>query len=99
MRNRALELLRRAVDDPCAQFRPGQWEAIQGLVEGRERLLVVERTGWGKSIDLLDKAGRTRLAELKSPELAPEIIERLLDQGAALGIMSERWTSRKSVGA
>jgi hypothetical protein len=36
--------------DPTVQFRPGQWEAIQALVEGRERLLVVERTGWGKSI-------------------------------------------------
>lgn len=50
MRERALALLRRAVGDPRAQFRPGQWEAIQALVEGRERLLVVERTGWGKSI-------------------------------------------------
>ncbi len=50
MRDRALELLRRAVGNPRAQFRPGQWEAIQALVEGRERLLVVERTGWGKSI-------------------------------------------------
>src|SRR5215469_17437807 len=50
MRARALELLRRAVGDPGAQFRPDQWEAIQTLVEGRERLLVVERTGWGKSI-------------------------------------------------
>jgi ATP-dependent DNA helicase RecQ len=50
MRERALDLLRRAVGDPSAQFRPGQWEAIQALVDGRERLLVVERTGWGKSI-------------------------------------------------
>jgi ATP-dependent DNA helicase RecQ len=50
MRERALELLRRAVGAPRAQFRPGQWEAIHALVEGRERLLVVERTGWGKSI-------------------------------------------------
>jgi len=50
MRERALELLRRATGDPGAQFRPGQWEAIQALVEGRERLLVVERTGWGKSL-------------------------------------------------
>ena len=50
MKDRALELLRRAVGDPQAQFRLGQWEAIQALVEGRERLLVVERTGWGKSI-------------------------------------------------
>ena len=43
-------LLRRTVDDPSAQVRPGQRKAIQALVEGRERLLVVERTGWGKSI-------------------------------------------------
>jgi ATP-dependent DNA helicase RecQ len=50
VRDRALQLLRRAVGNPRAQFRPGQWEAIQSLVEGRERLLVVERTGWGKSI-------------------------------------------------
>jgi ATP-dependent DNA helicase RecQ len=50
VRDRALELLRRAVGNPRAQFHPGQWEAIQALVEGRERLLVVERTGWGKSI-------------------------------------------------
>jgi hypothetical protein len=27
--------------------------------------------------DLLDKAGRARLAEIKCPELSPEIIERL----------------------
>ena len=50
MRERALELLRQAVGNPRAQFRSGQWEAIQSLVEGRERLLVVERTGWGKSL-------------------------------------------------
>src|SRR5208283_82240 len=50
MKDRALELLRQAVGNPRAKFRPGQWEAIQSLVEGRERLLVVERTGWGKSV-------------------------------------------------
>ena len=32
-----------------AEFRPGQWEAINALVNRRERLLVVQRTGWGKS--------------------------------------------------
>jgi len=50
MRERALDLLRRAVGDARAQFRPGQWEAIHALAEGRDRLLVVERTGWGKSV-------------------------------------------------
>lgn len=32
-----------------AEFRPQQWEAIDGLVNEKERLLLVQRTGWGKS--------------------------------------------------
>ena len=48
MRERALALLRTAVGSATADFRPGQWEAIERLLQ-RERLLVVERTGWGKS--------------------------------------------------
>src|SRR3954466_3641294 len=43
------ELLRRALQDPQADFRDGQWEAIDALVNHRRKLLVVERTGWGKS--------------------------------------------------
>lgn len=34
---------------PGAEFRPGQLEAIERLVSGKERLLLVQRTGWGKS--------------------------------------------------
>lgn len=45
----ALELLRVAIDDQAVDFRQGQWEAIDALVNRRERLLVVQRTGWGKS--------------------------------------------------
>ena len=37
------------LNDPAANFRRGQWEAIDSLVNRRERLLVVQRTGWGKS--------------------------------------------------
>jgi ATP-dependent DNA helicase RecQ len=48
-RRDALELLRRAVGDPLSEFRDGQWEAIDALVNRRARLLVVQRTGWGKS--------------------------------------------------
>jgi ATP-dependent DNA helicase RecQ len=32
-----------------ADFRPHQWEAIEGLVNEQERQLLVQRTGWGKS--------------------------------------------------
>lgn len=49
MREQALNLLRTALNDPQAEFRPGQWESIQRIIN-RERLLLVQRTGWGKSI-------------------------------------------------
>ena len=45
----ALSLLRTAVEDESASFHEDQWEAIDALVNRRERLLVVQRTGWGKS--------------------------------------------------
>jgi ATP-dependent DNA helicase RecQ len=35
---------------PDAEFRDGQLEAIEALVDRRQRVLVVQRTGWGKSI-------------------------------------------------
>ncbi len=46
---RALDLLRRGTELPDAAFRSGQEEAIRHVVQGRGRLLVVQRTGWGKS--------------------------------------------------
>lgn len=35
---------------PAADFRDGQWEAIDLAANRRQRLLVVQRTGWGKSV-------------------------------------------------
>ena len=46
----ALQLLRDGLGDQDADFRAGQWEAIDALVNQGERRLVVERTGWGKSV-------------------------------------------------
>jgi ATP-dependent DNA helicase RecQ len=46
--NAALAVLRQALG-PSAKFHEGQLEAIDALVEQRGRLLVVQRTGWGKS--------------------------------------------------
>ena len=45
----AERLLKTAVNDPNATFHPGQWESIDALVNQRRKLLVVQRTGWGKS--------------------------------------------------
>ena len=48
-RANALKLLRDATGDPNVDFRQGQWEAIDALVNRQRRLLLVQRTGWGKS--------------------------------------------------
>ncbi|WP_159601531.1 RecQ family ATP-dependent DNA helicase [Agromyces humi] len=45
----ALAALRELVGRDDAEFHDGQFEAIEALVEGRRRALVVQRTGWGKS--------------------------------------------------
>jgi len=71
----ALELLRRGSNIPTAVFRNGQEEAIRHIVEGGTRLLVVQKTGWGKSFvyfianKLLREAGHGP-AILISPLLA-----------------------------
>ncbi len=45
----ALDRLRILTDDPDAEFRAGQLEAIRDVVADRARVLCVQRTGWGKS--------------------------------------------------
>ncbi len=73
--NRALDLLRRGSGHAGAAFREGQEDAIRYVVEGRGRLLVVQKTGWGKSFvyfiatKLLREAGHGP-AVLVSPLLA-----------------------------
>lgn len=49
LRNDAEKLLKVAIDNQAAEFREGQWEAIDALVNQRKKMLVVQRTGWGKS--------------------------------------------------
>ena len=48
-RARALELLRVGSGNPSADFRDSQLEAIQAVCEPASRVLVVQKTGWGKS--------------------------------------------------
>ena len=45
----SLELLRLGSGRDDAHFREGQEDAICHIVEGKSRLLVVQKTGWGKS--------------------------------------------------
>lgn len=53
-----------ALTGHSGDFRPGQFEAVSALVEQRRRVLVVQKTGWGKSAvyflaaNLLRRRGR-----------------------------------------
>ncbi len=73
--HRSHELLKSGTGRPDAAFREGQEEAIRHLIEERGRLLVVQKTGWGKSVvyfiaaKLLREAGEGP-ALLVSPLLA-----------------------------
>lgn len=49
-RSDVVSYLRAGVGNPEASFRSGQWEAIDALVNHSRQLILVERTGWGKSM-------------------------------------------------
>jgi hypothetical protein len=43
-------LLHQALDNSTADFRSGQWKGTEELLQERSRLLVVQSTGWCKSL-------------------------------------------------
>ncbi len=49
IKQHCLDLLRQMLGTD-KDFRPGQWEAIEAVALKRKRALVVQRTGWGKSL-------------------------------------------------
>jgi len=49
MKEDAQEYLKKALNNSQASFREGQWESIEQLLNNK-RVLVVQRTGWGKSM-------------------------------------------------
>ena len=49
LRARAEDVLRALVGRPDARLHEDQWQAVEALVADRRRVLVVQRTGWGKS--------------------------------------------------
>lgn len=77
-------------------FRDGQWEAIEALVAQRQRVLVVQRTGWGKSLVyflatklLRDQGGGTTL--LISPLLS--LMRNQLQAAQKLGLNAQTLNS------
>ncbi len=67
MREFALRFLKKALANPAADFRAGQWECIEGILK-IQRQLVVQKTGLSKSrltcfvIAGLNGAGKTTFA-------------------------------------
>jgi ATP-dependent DNA helicase RecQ len=89
---RALELLRQLTARPDASFHPGQLEAIRSLAGNRKRVLVVQRTGWGKSAVyfiatrlLRDRGAGPTL--LLSPLLA--LMRNQIDAAQRIGVRAE----------
>lgn len=75
LRDAARDALGELVGRSDVDFHDGQYEAIEALVEGRRRALVVQRTGWGKSAvyfvaTLLRRRQGTGPTVLVSPLLA-----------------------------
>lgn len=95
----AQKLLQTALANPAAEFREGQWEAINALVNHREKLLVVQRTGWGKSsvYFISTKIFRDRdmgPTIIVSPLLA--LMRNQIESARRLGINAETMNSTNS---
>ena len=96
---RALALLRVGVGDAHARFRAGQEDAIRHVYQGNGRLLVVQKTGWGKSFvyfiatKLLRESGMGP-ALLVSPLLA--LMRNQIAAAERMGVRAETINSDNS---
>ena len=88
--DRALQLLRLGSGLPQAEFREGQEEAIRHVVEGKGRLLVVQRTGWGKSFIYFIATKMLREAGLGPALLVSPLLALMRNQIAAAKRMGVR---------
>ena len=92
LRAEADAILRRLVGHPDAAWREDQWGAVEALVAGRRRALVVQRTGWGKSAvyfvaTALLRARGAGPTVIVSPLLA--LMRNQVDAARAAGIAAE----------
>lgn len=93
---RALQLLRAGCGQPLAVFRDGQEEAIRRVVEGRGRLLVVQKTGWGKSFVYFIATRLMREAGAGPALLVSPLLSLMRNQLAAAAKMGVRATTINS---
>ncbi|MRG59378.1 DEAD/DEAH box helicase [Agromyces sp. CFH 90414] len=95
----ALQALRDLVGRDDAEFHDGQYEAIEALVEGRRRALVVQRTGWGKSAVYFVATLLLRKAGAGPTVLVSPLLALMRDQVAAAERAGVRAVSINSTNA
>ena len=86
----ALELLRVGSGQPNAEFREGQEEAIRHIVNGDGRLLVVQKTVWGKSFVYFIATKLLREADMGLALLISPLLALMRNQIAAAERMGVR---------
>ncbi len=89
---RALELLRLGSGLPEAEFRESQEDAIRHIVEGKGKLLVVQKTGWGKSFVYFIAAKLLRESGAGPALLISPLLSLMRNQIAAakrMGVVAE----------
>ena len=99
MKDIALAHLREMTGNPVSEFHEDQWESIDELVNKQNQLLVVQRTGWGKSavyfiatkIRRSQGFGKTLII---SPLLS--LIRNQIDSAAKLGLNVVSYNSSMS---
>lgn len=92
----AESLLRQLLGRADVGFRDGQWEAIDVLVNQRRKLLVVQRTGWGKSAVYFISTKILRDSGLGPTIIVSPLLALMRNQVAAaerLGIRAETLNS------
>ncbi|MBI3721394.1 MAG: ATP-dependent DNA helicase RecQ, partial [Fimbriimonas ginsengisoli] len=93
---RRLTLLRQALDDSKAEFRPGQEDAVQAVFTPPFRAVVVQATGWGKSM-VYFLATRMLRDQGKGPTLViSPLLSLMRDQlraASRLGLKAAHYTS------
>lgn len=102
IRQKILLLVRKAVEDKNADFRDDdQFQAIRHLIGAQGPLLVVERTGWGKSLVYFIAAKMLRAANPKkgpalliSPLLS--LMRNQLEAAQRMGVVAETINSSLS---
>lgn len=99
MYNIALDHLKEMTGNPKATFHQDQFESIEGLVRKQNQLLVVQRTGWGKSA-VYFIATKMRRAEGFGPTLiiSPllSLIRNQVQSAAKLGLRVVSYNSSMS---